>query len=288
MTLLNKPWLTSVCVVVLGLCVATDAIAMPVHATNDVIGTKGRIYIPLQPETSGGVGTLILQAPTNPRRRPKKHIVGLKRDKVRLDVANPVSTGYVTMFSAFDLSGEFSEEFPVVDRSADMTMTLTGKDLDFLPDNKRKLNFRESLLITLVDSNDMPIEGAGSLLIDDGTAGEHYMQFRQDVDRKGRPVTRTNRKKATYEVSLMSLFGSNINGRMDFITMLNEEQKFKVKLTLASHMQFTGTRGRKRVRNTRESIGGPLLMFGVAPEPGALSVLAIGGIVLAVRRRRRA
>lgn len=285
MKLLEKCSLMALCALLGVLGVAKNAAAMPIHSTNGVTDPGAKLYIPLRPETSGGLGTVIVQAASG-RRRPKRYVVGLKKDKVLLNVANPVSSGEVNMFSVFDLSSQLTEETPTIDPNSDMILTLIFKDLDFQPVVvRRKVDFSETITLTLVDSSGTPAAGASPLLIDKS----NYMDFRQDVDRKGRPITKTNRKKATYELSLRRMFGADPQGWRDFIKQINisEDKELKLMVTMTSRMEFFGTRGRKKIRNTPERMRDALL-FSVAPEPGTLSILALGGMAIAVRRKRRA
>jgi len=253
-----------------------QAVAGPVHGQNPVIDLGDRIYIPLDDASSRGLGELVGIG-------AYQSVVGLDPDRVTLTRTNPHAVGTLRMITTFDISDEFSEQFPVLDRSSDIPLVLTLRDLDFKPcKSSRNVTFSESLEIRLVDSDEVPIIGASPLLLDETS----YLNFRGDVDRFGRQIERTNNLRATYELSLMSLFGSNHQEREAFIDLLNEEHTFGLMFTLSAHLKFTG-RGRITLRNSPESIEDAVINVSVAPEPSAVLLLLLGFAAIPLRRARR-
>ena len=72
-----------------------------------------------------------------------------------------------------------------------------------------------------------------------------------------------------------------------FIDVLNEEQEFSLLFTFGAELEYKGS-GSILVRNTIENMGDSMIILDqIAPEPGTLSFLGLGGLVIACKRKRK-
>jgi len=248
--------------------------AMPVHGAGATITLGEDFYIPIRPETSGTYGELAAFGPHG-------HIVGMDRDQVVLNAANNSSAGEVMLLLTFDISDELTEEFPVIDPDAEMPLTLSFSDLDFLPVTQGPLEFREWLELTLVDEAGVALAGSVPIVLDETT----YLTYRQDVDGSNQQVVATDGLKATYELSLLDLLSPGV--RDDFIEQLSSDKKFHLLMKFGARLDYSGYGSAAR-RNTVENMSDSFLFFSLeAPEPGAASLLVLGAVAVVMRRRGR-
>lgn len=267
-----------VCLPLAALILPNTASGMPVESSNGVIHFWDDFYIPMTPQASGVLGEVVGS-------RRHKHVVGLEPDSLVLSPLHNTSSGFVSIVATFDISQELTEASPVVDPNSDVLLTLVFRDLDLLPVTWRhgKLVFSEWLEVLPVDAEGAAIPGASPFSLNSG----NYLTFRQDTDGSGHQVVKTDGILGTYELSLASMFDGNDAARDDFLNLLNEEQRFSLKLTLHAEVAYLGS-GRVRLLNMPENLGDSSILFSAAPEPGALGLILAGIVGLALRRRRTA
>lgn len=233
----------------------------------------GNIYIPLSENSSGVLGEEL----------PDGSFVGLGADKVKLTTQYPTSSGYVDLMVDFDISGELAPgEFIAYD--SDMSMWINFDDLDFKTHETTVRKWNEWLEIVLYDDLGELVVGADVLVLDEST----YMTYRQDFvgDEK---VTETNNVYATYgEISIHDVFfGSDTASWNRFVDSLNETSEFKMLLTFHTEIELTRRKSLMLTNAIEQLDSSQILIENIAPEPGTLSMLALGGLAMLARRKKR-
>lgn len=254
--------LTTAAIAIL-LAAASAASADTICGTNPDLPPSGSLYIPLKPSSSGVLGD---------------GNVGKVSDSVTL-WDNDASSGYVDVRLSYDLSGILGDDL-VLDTAGPMTLGFTFEDIDFKPvvdvHNSLRVTFSESIQFAyLRDASDTP--GPFGLTMDDA----NYLTF------KTNPGTETNNTTATYEIDLRSVLGVDAADIDD----INADKEFGLYVRLRSDLLSedlwplwcnSSTR-----TNTPESIGGCFeVSVQPVPEPATMAVLSLGGVLIAVRRRR--
>ena len=262
MRIATKPLvLLALCLVVVVACTNASVQAGIVHGFNPVLsGSGGRLFISMAPETSGTLGDLIVGGPDK---------FGLQTEEVKLDGFGDTSEGWIRFPVQFDMSGQGLENIPT-------DLELRVDDLDFFPSLiGSKIIHTEVMELTFLrnfsDFSSVDPNAAPDLLIDISS----YMSFRT-----GPAGIATNNVDATYEVSFVNDLGITD----DDIAAVRLDNEFailvKVKTTLESI-----TSGKTTLSNTDEGID--FWSFSVAPEPGTMVMLILGGLGVLARRRRR-
>jgi hypothetical protein len=105
---------------------------------------------------------------------------------------------------------------------------------------------------------------------------------------KTNPGTETNNTTATYEIDLRSVLGVDAADLAD----INADKEFglyvRLRSDLVSEDLWPYWSNSTTRTNTPESIGGCFeVSVQPVPEPATMAVLALGGTLIAVRRRRR-
>ena len=240
------------------------------QAAGGVIGTSevldqnsGNSYVPLQPATSGTLG--------DPLGGGK--YVGLNVDRIPLQGAGANRSGSLSFVLSYDLAGQFEEYGPGVYETIEKdsaTLLLAFFDLDLIEIVGSNHVFAERMELTYLSH----VGGHGDTLVidndnvalyhDDGAAGE------------------TNGVTAGYTLSLRDDFGLSDG---DFDKMV-EDELFELEITLRSHTERT-VAGGAYYSNTVEHVSNSFEFAVVrVPEPGVISLIGLGGVVLVARRRR--
>jgi len=255
--------LTTVAIAML-LAATSAASADTICGTNPDLPSGSDLYIPLKSSSSGVLGN---------------GNVGKVSDSVTL-WDNDSASGYVDVRLTYDLSGILGDDLEL-DTAGPMTLGFTFEDIDFKPSvdvhNSLRVTFTESIQFAyLRDANDSP--GAFALTMDDAS----YLTY------KTNPGTETNNTTATYEIDLRSALGVDAADIDD----INTDKEFGLYVRLRSDLVSEDLwplwcNGSTRV-NTPESIGGCFeVSVQPVPEPATIAVLSLGGVLIAVRRRRR-
>jgi len=236
---------------------AGDATANPAPGTNDDLLPDGRIYIPLQPTYSGVLG--------DPLGGGK--YVGLQSDTVLLTALHPVSVGSVLFELVFDVSSEIGAGESVDPATAVLLLNFT--DLDFKPSGTSALVLRETLTISFRADAGGPTSGT-TLTLDETNYGFY----------SGGVFGETNNATVAYEISL----ADDLHILQADFDNISADHEFALLVAMGAQAARIGSTG-VSVTNSSENIANSFL-FAAVPEPGTMILLAVGGGLLAVRRRR--
>jgi len=268
MSMLNRTARIALLVLTGGSLFAGQALGNPAMGTNSELSSSGKIYIPLQPSTSGDLGDLFNGG-------PKK--IGRFADSVTLVGIGATTTGSLNLVINFDLAAELED--PTITSG---TLMMVFKDLDFLPEASRRLLFSESLdMSVFVGASQL----GNSLVVDDTNYDDPAFNatlLGKHGDVPAGPGFNTNKQKVRYEFDMANSFGLTAP---DFAA-ISAAGEFDLHMILYA----TPTRlvkGRGRVRNTSENINTGDFTFVAVPEPGTIALLAMGGLAIAVRQARR-
>ena len=240
------------------------------QAGGGVIGTSevlddnlGSFYVPLKPAASGILGDFL----------GNDRYVGLGTDRILLQGAGASRSGFVSFVLSYDLAGQFEEygpgDYETIEKDS-ATLVLALFDLDLKEIVGLRSTFSEAMELTYLSH----VGGRGNTLVidndnvalyhDDGAAGE------------------TNGVTAGYTLSLRDDFGLSDG---DFDKMV-EDELFELEITLRSHTERT-VAGGAYYSNTVEHVSNSFEFAVVrVPEPGVISLIGLGGVVLVARRRR--
>ena len=261
----------TICLSLLLIPLAGSAGAAVVYGAYDLV--DGDIYIPLTQSSSGVLGDHTTDG----------KIIGLQPDSCTLTAQYPTSSGYVDLMVDFDISDELEPGESIGYDSA-MSMWINFDDLDFNPVESRTRIYQEWVDIELLNDLGERVAGASTFTLDEAS----YLTYRQDFV-GGLPVVATNNVAATYgEMSIRDIFfADNTTGWESFIDSLNETEEFGMLLTFNSELEMI--RGRRMVlTNSIEQLdSSQILIENIAPEPGTLTMLALGGLSMLVRRKKR-
>lgn len=279
MELLNRTGVAlTICLSLLLIPLAGRAGAAVVYGASDL--EDGNIYIPLSEARSGVLGDHTADG----------SIIGLDAGKVKLTTQYPTASGYVELMVDFDISGELLPgEF--IGYDSEMSMWINFDDLDFKPVLSRTLDYREWVDIVLLNDIGERVADADIFTLD----AANYLTYRQDLDAGGQLAVETNNVPATYgEMSIRDVFfGGNTEAWEDFVDSVNEAHEsgegneFGMLLTFNSALEMT--RGsRLSLANSIEQLdSSQILIENIAPEPGTLTMLALGGLATLARRKKR-
>lgn len=231
-------------------------------------GTGGNLFVPLIDATSGILGELI---------PGESRVVGLDSEMTTLSGIGDTAEGWVEFLLQFNLGGS---EVDIDPQSIELNLFL--EDVDFKPVlyGTKGVHTEWLDLTFLLDADDIDTLPPGTppdFTLHTGNFGF----YRQDVDPglTGFDMP-TNNATAHYLLSLMGDLGVT---QADFDNDIDEDHEFALLVRLTSHVESLTNRSWS-FRNTDEEIGTDL--FFVAPEPGTLILLAIGGALLCIRRKR--
>jgi len=242
-------------------CVVQESYGGLVFGDNDMLPPDRGIFVPLTPETSGILGD--------------NGTVGLVRDSVTLTGPGSLTEGFVTFPVEFALNPDPDNPLVPAGEWIDplaTTLTVTFTDLDFMTYVAGDLAYSEWVSIAFIDAQDSFV---GNAVVINETNWLNYLADPQ-------PPT-TNNAQLSYELGMFSDFGIDENQAKAL--SLNQET-VRVLLTLGSRLIHNGP-GTSQLFNTEENLNENFLVFGVAPEPGSLILLTIGGTGLLLGRRRR-
>ncbi len=228
-------------------------VPLNVDGTNTVLDNNGgTLYIPLKQSSSGvlGVGG-----------------VGLSQDSVTLSGANPASDGYVSFLVEFDLSNDLGAGDTVQDTGA--TLLLQFDDLDFVTISGSGRAFWETVEIEfLANAGDTP---TGGLVIDKN----NYTNY------GGSPPT--NNTTRTYALDMKSDLNVGTSG----FNNMSTDKEFALWVTLTADITYSKS-SRYVSLNTPEDLDGSFNFTAQGvPEPASMTLLAIGGLGVLIRRRKR-
>lgn len=256
---------------VLGLCLVTSMVGAGiittqvvqedpvfVNGTNaDLDGAHNAFFIPLTEAASGWLGA-------SGGSGGRTFSVGQQRDTASLGSKSPSADGSVLFRVHYSTFNSQMME----DGSA--YLTLTFRDLDFLPQTVGSSKLTETLGLTYVPSDESPIPSEPNLFLDTS----NYMTYRVGTD------SRTNNVLATYRIPLkdLGLTSQNFNE--------GTNTSFDIVVTLTSHLEKFRS-GASNFRNTGEYMTQQLEYTPyVMPEPMTMLALLLGVPALLRRNRR--
>jgi hypothetical protein len=250
---------------------AQDSYANPVYGSYDLV--DGDIYIPLSPEASGAYGDTTGGG----------HVIGQDADSVRLLRQYPTSSGFVDLMVGFDISDSI-QPGQWVGYDSSLSMWVNFEDLDFKPVEIANVGLREWVEIALLDELGVRVAGANPLVLDT----DNYLTYRQDFDGNDM-VVETDNVAGTYGDILIRdvFFGGDTADWRNFVNSLNETSEFGMLLTFHTELELLSGRG-VTINNTLENMDSTqIVLDNFAPEPGTLTLLSFGGLMMLNRRKRR-
>ncbi len=261
----------TVCLSLLLIPLAGSAGAATVYGTSDLF--NGNIYIPLTQEASGSLGD----------HTPGGSPIGLVSDRCTLTTQYPTSSGYVSLMVDFDISDDL-QPGESVGYDSDMSMWINFEDLDFNPVENRKRIYKEWVDIELLNELGERIAGADTFTLDEAS----YLTYRQDIV-GGQPDVATDNVAATYGDILIRdiFFSGNTAGWESFVDSLNKTNEFGMLLTFNSELEMKGGRRLILTNSIEQLDSSQIIIENVAPEPASLSMLALGGLSMLARRKKR-
>ncbi len=242
---------------------AGGALVTGTNAALDAAG--GDLFIPLTDGASGTLGDPLGGG---------KH-VGLDPDTMRLNMPHPDSSGFVRVVLEFDLSGILSEPLDVLDPAGPADLVFTLEDVDFKPQTvvgrKRTVELAETMeLWFLDDAGDAP-GATPDLVIDAG----NYLSYRLSPS-----GDETADLSAVYAVGLADLGVLDLSG-------INADREFGLLVELTSSSTSTGTPAETFVNSADGLRADFVFETALVPEPATLALMALGGLAMALGRRRR-
>jgi len=245
----------------------------PARATGELVtGTNPHlpgVFIPLKPATSGTLGDLV--GGVGPK------LVGKSSDSLSLSAFPGSSTGYVDLMMNFDLSAVLTGPLTMLGG----TLNMTFDDLDFMVISGPRDDFREMIeLQVYIDGSP-----AGTPLFVDK---DNYWSPDYNATIGGTPVAGspfvTNNKEVTYEFDLGAPNPAGLGLLPADFAAISALKELDLKVTLFCETVHTTT-ATTSFRNSVENVEGVLDVVAV-PEPAAASMLAIGALMFAARKRR--
>ncbi len=252
----------SVLVMGLFLMVGQAQGAFVATGTNTVLDNNGGdLYVPLTPATSGvlGVGG-----------------VGLSTETVILRNSNTPMTGYVSFLIEFDLTDPNNGLGPnqtVQENGA--SLLLQFDDLDFVPTHPSSgRTFWETMKIEfLANASDTPT--GNGLTLDENTYGDYA---------DGGAVA-TNDESVWYTINMKTnAQNPGLGVTSSQFAAISSDREFALWVTISAINEYSGSP--KKIGNSPEHIGNSFNATGV-PEPASMAMLAIGGIGVLIRRRKK-
>jgi len=257
-------------VLMVGALCAGQAWANPATGTNSDLAGNPNIYIPLQPSTSGTLGDLLGGGPK---------IIGRSPDSIVLNGNGASSSGWLDLVINFDISDELSGLPGSIITSGVLTMIFD--DLDFRPfTTPGRAVYAESVDMAIFVSV-LPL---GTPLTVDDTNYDNP-DFNATLLPSNTPAGAdfdTNNQKVSYEFDMANHFGLS---PADF-AIISANGGFDLHLRLhamVDHLRVAPD----RVNNSSETVDEGDFQFNAVPEPGTISLLALGSLFVAARKVRR-